>query len=234
MLKKFLYILCGISLGVVIYFTVMIGIKKYFNEEYYYTPKLIGLNIETAKKAVEDSPIKILNVAYEFSKEPLGAIYMQDPEEKFVIKSNRGIRLWVSKGANSETIPDIIGLNFIDAKYILENKGYTVGTIANVKLNLPVGEVIATEPPSGSVLLKAEKINLLVNSENKVYTVKVPDVIGLTLEEARTILKDSSLIVGDIQYEDFESLEPNIVIEISKEYNVETPAGTVINLIVSK
>lgn len=234
MLKKFLYILCTVSLGVVIYFTGMIGVKKYFNEEYYYTPKFVGMDIEIAKKAVEDSSIRILTVAYEFSKEPFGTIYMQDPEEKSIIKSNRGVRLWVSRGPNSEVVPDVTGLNFMDAKSILENRGYTIGTISNVKLNLNAGEVVATEPGFGGVILKSEKINLLVNSENKVFTVKVPDVIGLTLEEGRTILRDNSLVVGDILYKDFESVEPNIVIETSKEYNSETPAGTVINLVVSK
>lgn len=234
MLKKFLYILCTIFLVIIIYFIGMIGIKKYFNEVYYYTPNFKGLNIKVAEKIVENSPVKIFSVSYEFSKEPFGIIYMQDPEEKSVIKGNRGIRLWVSKGPNNESVPDVTGLNFMDAKSILESKGYTIGTIANVKLNLPAGEVVATDPGSEMMILKSEKVNLLVNSENKIFTVKVPDLIGLTLQEAKTILKDSSLIMGDIQYKDFESVEPNIVIETSKEYNSETAAGTVINLIVSK
>ncbi len=234
-MKKFLlWLIAFISVVGVLYFSINISLKTYFNNSFYYTPNLIGMNIEDIKLLTKNSPIRIEEVSKEFSKEPEGIIFMQEPDSKEIIKKNRVIKIWVSKGSNDIGVPNVVGLNYIDAKSIIESKGFKVGEILAVTVDSPMDEVISTEPAPDTLLLSSEKVNLLVNKNSEVSKVEMPDLIGLSLSEATTILKDSSLILGTIKYENYESIEPNIVIETSVEYKAELTTGSTVNFIVSK
>lgn len=232
--KKFLV---GITVllvtGLALYFGISVFMNTYFNRSFFYAPNIVGLNIETAKEMAKNSPIKILEVESEFSELPAGTIYLQEPSAKKIIKRNRTIRVWVSKGSNDTEIPDIIGVNYLDAQSLIETKGFTVGEIIEVTSDLPAGSVVATDPAIESAVLRNKKINMLVSSSSTAQIVSMPDIIGLTLDEAKALLQESSIVVGNIKREVFEGLDKDIVVESTIDFKDEVPAGTVVDLVVS-
>ncbi|MGL6063635.1 MAG: PASTA domain-containing protein [Fusobacteriaceae bacterium] len=234
MKKNLLRLLALLSLVGVFYLSIDISLKIYFNNSFYYTPDFIGMNINDVKLLTSTSPIRIVEVSQEFSKKPQGTIFMQEPISNKVIKKNRAIKVWVSKGLSNVGIPDVTGLNYTDAKSIIESKGYKIGEILTVTADSPTGEVISTEPPAASLLSSSEKVNFLINKNFETSTVEMPDLLGLTLSEATTILRDSSLLLGNIKYENFESIEPDIVVKTSADYRTKLPGGSFIDFTVSK
>lgn len=232
MKRVYIYILLFLSIVTILFFGRNIFLIKYFNKSFYYTPKLTGYNIENATEMIRGSGVSIRVVDEEFSKEPMGTIVLQAPLEKQIIKEKRKINVWISKGPSQEKFIDVTGLQYNDAKSIIEKTGYKIGKVLNIASELPIGEVIATEPQSGSKILKNEKINILIS--NNVQKIKVPDLVGLTLDEGKVNLKNSSLLIGNIKYVNFEGMEPNIIVETSLVPNKEITKGTLINLIVSK
>ncbi|MGL5123198.1 MAG: PASTA domain-containing protein [Fusobacteriaceae bacterium] len=234
MKKKLLQLLAFICLIGVFYLSIDISLKIYFNNFFYYTPNFIGMNIDDIKLLTNKSPIRILEVSQEFSKESQNTVFMQEPLANKVIKKNRIVKVWVSKGANDTEVPSVTGLNYTDAKSIIESKGYKIGEVFYITTDIPTGEVISTEPPAGSLLSYSDKINFLVNKKFEVSTVEMPDLIGLTFKEATTILRDNSLLLGNVKYENFESIEPDTVVETSVEYRTKLSGGSFIDFTVSK
>lgn len=217
-----------------LYFLAQIGLKEYFNEYYFIAPNLIGKNIDDIELKGKNLPIKIVENPREFSERPAGEIFMQEPGSGKKIKRNRIVRVWVSKGSADLTVPDVRGLEENDAKSIINSRGLTVGNISTVSLPLPEGEVLATDPSIGSGILRGGRVSLLVNRNSNRSSVKMPDLLGYTLDEAKDILQENSLILGTLTSKEFPGLEPGIVVETSVESNKTIGAGTVINITLSK
>lgn len=79
-----------------------------------------------------------------------------------------------------------------------------------------------------------EGISILVSSRASSKTVKVPDVVGYTLNEAEKIIKEQSLFVGEITKIEVPGLEKNIVIDTNISAGSRVSAGSNINLIISR
>ncbi|MGL6100756.1 MAG: PASTA domain-containing protein [Fusobacteriaceae bacterium] len=233
-MKKILGFISFIMLLVTLYFVSQIGLKEYFNKYYFISPNLIGKNIDNIELEKTKLPIKIIENSREFSERPAGEIFMQDPVAGKKIKRNRVVRVWVSKGSADLIVPDVKGLNENDAESIISSKGLRVGNISTISLPLAEGEVVSTDPAIGSGVLRGEKISLLVNENSNKSKVKMPDLLGVTLDEAKNILQENSLIMGKLTYKEFEGLETGIVVETSVEANRSTEQGAVIDIIISK
>lgn len=217
-----------------LYFLTQIGLKEYFNEYYFITPNLIGKNIDNIEIKEVELPIRIVENPREFSEMEAGQIFMQDPVAGKKIKRNRIVRVWVSKGSADITVPDVKGLEENDAKSIINSRGLQVGNISTVSLSLGEGEVIATDPGVGSGILRGGEVSLLVNRNSNKSGIKMPDLLGVTLDEAKNTLQENALILGKLTYQEFPGLEPGIVVETSVEPNKNVGQGTVIDIVLSK
>lgn len=233
-MKKILGLISFLAFIAIFYFGGKIALKEYFNEFFYYTPNLIGKNIDSTLSAAKNSPIKIIEEEREFSEIPAGEIFMQEPGAGKVIKRGRIIKVWVSKGSSDIVVPDVKGLDVNDARSILSSKGLQIGNTSFVSLPLLQGEVVSTDPSIGKAVLKGSKVSLLVNRSSSSAKIKMPDLIGLTLEEAKIELQNSSLVMGKITSIPFPGLEPGVVVETSIEPNATISAGSIVDLQVSK
>lgn len=233
-MKKILGFISFVMLVTTLYFLTQIGLKEYFNEYYFITPNLIGKNIDNIEIKEVELPIRIVENPREFSEMEAGQIFMQDPVAGKKIKRNRIVRVWVSKGSADITVPDVKGLEENDAKSIINSRGLQVGNISTVSLSLGEGEVIATDPGVGSGILRGGEVSLLVNRNSNKSGIKMPDLLGVTLDEAKNTLQENALILGKLTYQEFPGLEPGIVVETSVEPNKNVGQGTVIDIVLSK
>lgn len=97
---------------------------------------------------------------------------------------------------------------------------------SNRKRNVIIGSVIA--------VLLMFALFIAANSVKPVEEINVPDIIGLTLEEAREKLEEAGLIIGDIDRELDEELEENKIIKQSPRQNSLVDKGSEIDIIVSE
>lgn len=126
-----------VALGVATFFSLKIFEKSYFNETYYKVPDLKSFTLEEAEELLTDNNLNIRNMGDEFSELPVGEIFMQEPEPDSIVKKNRNIKVWVSKGEALVEVPQLVGMNFLDAKAIAEQKGLIVDRVASTKAALP-------------------------------------------------------------------------------------------------
>jgi serine/threonine protein kinase len=64
------------------------------------------------------------------------------------------------------------------------------------------GYVISTDPAPGTTVDKGETITLYVSIGAELETTKVPNVVGLSVDEAKKELQKNSISIGEIIYED--------------------------------
>ncbi len=73
-----------------------------------------------------------------------------------------------------------------------------------------------------------------LTSNGKIEEVSVPDILGLTLEEASELLILEGLTLGDVDYELDDELEKDLVIKQSPRFNSLVEKNSVVDLIVSE
>ncbi|MDP9067733.1 MAG: Stk1 family PASTA domain-containing Ser/Thr kinase [Actinomycetota bacterium] len=127
-------------------------------------------------------------------------------------------------------VPDVVNEKEETARGILEDKGLEV----DVRLrpsNKPKGIVVEQDPEAGERLEEGGLVTLFV-SEGPRQT-EVPDVIGLSQEEAEAELADAKLTVGEISVESSDTVEAGSVISQSPEPGEEVDVRSEVDLVIS-
>ena len=95
-------------------------------------------------------------------------------------------------------VPNIKGLMLLNARQVCASKGLYLEERAKVyDENLPEGSVTAQEPLPGEYVKKGRRIFITVSSGLKM--INVPDLKDQNLRQARILLSQSGLKLGDLQ-----------------------------------
>ncbi|NYE58247.1 protein kinase domain-containing protein [Carboxydothermus ferrireducens] len=130
-------------------------------------------------------------------------------------------------------IPEVRGLGIGEAKRKLEELGFTNIIISSAyHETVPKDKVISIDPLPGERVKVVRPIYLVVSKGKEM--VLVPDVREKDIHDARVILENAGLKVGEINEIYDERLARGTVIEQDPEPNTEVEKGYKIKLILSK
>lgn len=133
------------------------------------------------------------------------AVITQDPASGELVKPGRKVYLVLNKQTPPDTkLPDIIDVNLAQAKYMLQNWGLKVGKITYVAgdardliLRAQIGS--RSVKPGDPVKVGA-RVDLTVALGTAARDTEVPDLVGLSLDEATALLNDAGLAIGKVTY----------------------------------
>jgi serine/threonine-protein kinase len=126
--------------------------------------------------------------------------------------------------------PAVVGMSQQQATAQLANDGLAVGDVAQKFDPKPAGTVIAQSPEAGFLIGKGGQVSLVV-SKGLEMTV-VPQVIGLSQDEATAQLKDAKLLVGQVIPRDV-NLPAGQVLAMQPAPGTQLAAGSKVTLVVS-
>ena len=160
-----------------------------------------------------------------------GVIYSQNIQPGITVKENRTVKIKVSDGYKTLEVPDLTGKDISAAEQILFDMGldYTVRT--QNEENVPVDQVIKTDPPAGTQIEKNTQIVIYVSRGQTQSVSKVPAVVGLDKDTAREKLEAAGLVVSITEVDSDKA--PGIVVEQSLKANEYIKEGDSITLEVS-
>ena len=116
-----------------------------------------------------------------------GTVVEQNPQEGEQVQRNSKVTISVSGGPSTTEVPDLAGFTLDEARQALQNVGLTVGDTEQVdNTRVEKGNVIESEPSAGSSVEVGTAVTLKVSSGK----VEVPDVVGMTRDEAASALSD--------------------------------------------
>ena len=158
-------------------------------------PDVVGLNFEEAKQLFENLYFVVEEI-YDFDETyNRDIIFKQNPEAGTTLESLNGeklsITLYVSKGKKTFSMPELIGLNLSEAKQIIESLELVLDNIIYGFSNeQPIDKIFDQSPVPDSEVSKSTGVILYV-SKGENPQVLIPDVIGMTKEEAIDILNNA-------------------------------------------
>lgn len=122
---------------------------------------------------------------------PAGGIATVSPAAGVTVRTRSKVTAQLSKGPAPVEVPDVTGKDQQAATELLTSAGLTVRNVTEVfSPQQPKGTVLAISPGAGSQLTKGSEVELKVSN-----SLTVPDVAGLSMEEAQGVLKELGFVV---------------------------------------
>ena len=125
-----------------------------------------------------------------------GYIYKQSPTGGRNIREGQTVTLTVSLGTQYVAIPDVTNYVQADAEQLLRDSGLSVLVVQNVEPSVAVGAVIRTDPAAGTSVAAGSTVVVYVSRQQVSTTTTVPSVVGMTVNDARTLLVQKKLTLG--------------------------------------
>lgn len=167
-------------------------------------PNVIDDPVDTATKKLEAEKyeFKVKTESKESSEDP-GTVLDQNPSAGDEVQKGSTITLTVAKEKEQSTVPDVGGQSCDQAKAQMEQNDLT-GTCTEVETdddNL-VGKVISTSPQAGSPADPGSTVTIQIGKkkqeEEEPQKFAMPKVTQMTLAQAKQVLAQSQLQVGNI------------------------------------
>jgi len=198
--------------------------------------------IDIKNRSLDDA-IKVLkseNYRYEVSdtlytnKFQLGTIVDQYPQPNTRVKSGRTVRLKISQPEKSVAIPNLIGQSRRSAELELNQMGLLIDTVyTEYNPEYPNGTIAWQYPKAGDRRKKGMGIQITVSKGMPPNFFQVPNLIGLSINQAKDLIFKSRLKVGKISYHQDQDLVPYTVLDQSIKNGTVLDASATINLVVS-
>lgn len=164
-----------------------------------------------------------------------GSVIDQNPAPESRVKPGRRIYLYVNTGAErSVAVPSVLTLQESRARSELRRLGFSEIIIQNETHHSPnAGTVSRQVPEPGVSTPLSEPITLYISIGTGSESVEVPDVRGLSPDEARAAIEDAGLWVDATKVVDGtitrQQPDPGTTAPVGTEvslYSVPLPAGT--------
>jgi serine/threonine-protein kinase len=149
-------------------------------------PSVVDLPVETAEAKIRAADL-LPEVQEVPSTKEEGIVVEQNPQANEQAPRGSKVTLSVSGGPNTVEVPDLAGFSLDEATTALRNVNLAVGDVEKVNnTRVEKDNVVESTPPAGQSVEVGSKVSLKISSGK----VEVPDVVGMTRDEAASALSD--------------------------------------------
>ncbi|HHY43437.1 MAG TPA: PASTA domain-containing protein [Coprothermobacter sp.] len=157
-------------------------------------PAVTGLTVNQALEEIAKAKYAA-SVEYEYATVSPGVVIAQSPDGGILAPAGQQVKLIVSKGLKLVEVPSVVGTVAADAIDKIKSLNLRIGSITEVQ----TGDrfvVKSQDPASGKLTVVGDAVNITVGIPK---LVRVPPLIGLTLDKARSTVESAGLKVGEIK-----------------------------------
>ena len=138
---------------------------------------------------------------------------------------------WYVKHSDLVKVPGVIGLNYLEAKRIIEDSGLEVKQETRFDESRPIGEIIDQNPPAEQMVKDGRRIYLVVCGGEQL--IEIPKLVGRTIRDATFTLEQRNLKVGEVVKKFSNEYNDDVVITQIVQPGSLVKRDTKIDLIVS-
>jgi eukaryotic-like serine/threonine-protein kinase len=158
-------------------------------------PRVLGLSAEEAQEAIRQAEMVVAQVdSAPHSFAARGMVTWQDPPPGVVAPERTEVTITVSSGPPHVPVPDLAGLDGALAQRLLKSAGLAVAAVESVPTASAPGVVVVTRPSAGVPVAAGSGVRLVVSKG--AASVTVPDLLSLSLGDARQRLEEVGLVLG--------------------------------------
>ena len=193
-------------------------------------PDFIGQNINDVLNSSDYDLEFDTDYAYDPNK-TLGEILDQNPKATSRrVGRDTSVTLTVNSEEAQVMVPVVSKLSESVAINTLGKSNLEAEIVKENNENVAEGTVIRTEPSSGEMVKVKSKVIVYI-AEHKV---EVPDILGMTLEEAKAKLGEAGLTAGEPTFEYSDDYDNGLVMLQGIESGEKVDKGTIVPVTVSK
>ena len=177
-----------------------VTVKVSLGRSFYSVENFSGADLRTARLALLNAHVSV-NEVYEFSDTvPSGQVISSTPVAGERLFAGETLTLTVSLGkyVPKASVPDLYGLSESQARALLESRKLYVAKVNYAVSNSPVGTVISQDVAPYTDVAEGSTVTFTVSLGNAATPKHVPDLYGLSIEEASQKLREVGLVLGGI------------------------------------
>jgi eukaryotic-like serine/threonine-protein kinase len=165
-------------------------------------------------------------------KIPAGQVILQDPVAGSTARQQRSIRIWLSAGQRSATVPPLVGETERTAQLRLTQDGLSLSAVSEIRSQTFAQDVIVAQTPPAKTA--SGQVALLVNRGERGASYVMPDLIGANGDRAAEILREHGFRVAVVGSTPYPGVAAGIVIRQSPQGGFQVGPGEPIALEVSR
>jgi serine/threonine-protein kinase len=155
-------------------------------------PSVVGLTPAEAEAALEEADLELGDTSESFSTQVAkGKVLSQSPAGGEKTAKGSSVSIVVSKGPESENVPNVVGLSQATATQRLEEAGFQVQVQTQSSSTATVGTVLEQNPAAGESTPKSSTVTITVAEKPP----KVPNVVGQLQADAENTLVEAGFVV---------------------------------------
>jgi len=162
-------------------------------------PDLVGLAEEEARRSLEDAGLEYrLRSEMPHPRAPSGAVVAQGPLPGQYARPGAPVEVTLSLGPERQKVPDLRGLSDRQARIVLERLGFRTD-VDTASSQVERGRVVGTRPDPGTELQVPAGVTVVVSRGPR--TARVPELVGMHVDDVEQELGDRGLEMGEISYD---------------------------------
>ncbi len=198
--------------------------------QYVYLPNVVGMSGADAGSVIRSAGLTI-SWTYQYSVSVAeGLIISQDPPGGAMVPEGSDVHLFLSLGPQPVEVPDVVGMSETDASSELNSAGLTISWTSQYSGTVAEGLVISQDPAGGTTVPEGSVVALVMSLGPK--PVKVPDVVGMSDDEAESAIHSAGLYVS-ITLQHSDTVAKGLVISQNPAGGTWIPEGSDVNFVIS-
>jgi serine/threonine-protein kinase len=191
-------------------------------------PDLIGMTEAQARAAIGDAGLSVGQPEYVADPDVAkDKVISQDPNRDTFVDPGTTVTITVSTGKPMTSVPSLVGQSRSEARATLE-QAKLVPVFEEIDSDEPKGQVVESRPAAGEQVPEGSKVTVVVSDGPE----KVPDVVGLTQEQAEQMVRAAGFDPVVVQSGD--TTEPKgTVIQQVPDAGETQPKGSKVTIVVS-
>jgi serine/threonine-protein kinase len=162
---------------------------------------------------------------------PTDRVIHQDPAAGTMTSRGAPVTLFVSSGPPQAAIPDVRGFTSADAQHMLANVKFRTKTVARYDASAPKDTVLDVSPAVGAQATEGTTVTLTISQGRQ--PVRVPQLTGLSLDAARTLLTKLGLSLNVDQQLPSDTVAAGTIVSQSQAGGAQVDPGSTIGVTVS-
>jgi eukaryotic-like serine/threonine-protein kinase len=157
-------------------------------------PNVVGLPQAVAERDIVKADLVASVTDQASGSVPKGDVISTNPPFGSKVAKNSTVKLLVSSGAATVSVPNVVGQNETSATNELQNKGFSVSEKAAPNSTAPQNQVVKQTPSAGTAVSKGSTVTIYVSGGGS----QVPGVVGESQAAATQTLENDGFTVNAV------------------------------------
>ena len=226
----------GLVLLFILTLGITIGISKATRPKEVQIPDLVGKTVDEAKQILEQNKIIYVESSQEYNTEyPEGQIISQTPPyvENRKVKENSEIKVVVSLGTETTTVPKLKGLTKSEAEAAAKEANIKLDIVEEISKTVEAGIVIKQETEEGETVNAGDTVKIYLSKGTGIKQVVVTSVLYKDEATAKQTLESIGLVV-EVEYDEDKERGNGVVLKQSISSGSTVDEGSKVTITVNK